>query len=310
MRERCRSAWDNDVGILYTISHRTTYRYGSPVSVGNHVACLKPRSYEQNRLIENTLRISPAPATLTERVDYFGNVLWFFTVQEPHRELVVESTSDVLRTRGATVGPQASLPWEESSLHLAEDHSPEGMDAYQYQFASPRIRIHPEFAAYALESFTPRRPMAEALLELNSRIHRDFRFDAKATTVRTTTEEVFKKRGGVCQDFAHVQIACLRSINLAARYVSGYLRTYPPPGKPRSIGADASHAWVSAYCRGAGWLDVDPTNDVAPSDGHVTLAWGRDYGDVSPLRGLILGGGGHKLQVEVDMEPVEEAASS
>jgi len=246
----------------YEISHRTTYRYGSPVSVGNHVACLKPRSYGQNQLIENTLRISPAPATLTERVDYFGNVLWFFTVQEPHRELVVESKSNVLRTCGATPGAQASLPWEESTL-LAEDQSHEGLDAYQYQFESPRIRIHPEFAAYAKESFTTGRQMAEALFELTSRIHEDFRFDSRVTTVKTTTEEVFKKRKGVCQDFAHVQIACLRSINLAARYVSGYLRTYPPPGRPRAIGADASHAWVSAYCRGAGWLDMDPTNNVA-----------------------------------------------
>ena len=134
--------------------------------------------------------------------------------------------------------------------------------------------------------------MREALLDLTTRIYRDFRFDSKVTTVRTPTEEVFKKRRGVCQDFAHVQIACLRSIKIAARYVSGYLRTYPPPGKPRLIGADASHAWVSAYCRGVGWLDMDPTNNVAPTDGHVTLAWGRDYGDVSPLRGLILGGGG------------------
>ena len=291
----------------YEISHRTTYRYGSPVSVGNHVACLKPRSYDQNQLLENALLISPSPATLTERVDYFGNVLWFFTIQEPHHELVVESNSNVLRTRGATPNAQASLPWEESTRPLADDESPEGLDAHQYQFESPRIRIHPEFAAYALESFTPRRPMAEALLELTSRMHHDFRFDSKVTSVRTTTEEVFKKRGGVCQDFAHVQIACLRSINIAARYVSGYLRTYPPPGKPRAIGADASHAWVSAYCRGAGWLDMDPTNNVAPTDGHVTVAWGRDYGDVSPLRGLILGGGGHKLQVEVDMKPVEES---
>jgi transglutaminase-like putative cysteine protease len=147
--------------------------------------------------------------------------------------------------------------------------------------------------------------LTEALLDLTARIHSDFRFSSKATSVRTTAEEAFRKRHGVCQDFAHVQVACLRSINLAARYVSGYLRTYPPPGKPRLIGADASHAWVSAYCPGNGWLDVDPTNNVVPSNGHVTLAWGRDYGDVSPLRGLVLGGGAHLLQVAVDMEPIE-----
>ena len=294
--------------MLYKIKHRTTYKYVSPVSVGNHVACLKPRSYEQNQLVGNDMKISPSPLTFTERTDYFGNVLWFFTVQEPHKQLVVESSSEVLRGRGTGVGLRASLPWEESTVLLAKDHSPEGLDAFQYQFESPRIRIHPDFAAYALESFTPGRIMRDALTELTSRMHKDFRFDSRVTTVRTTTEEVFKKRGGVCQDFAHVQIACLRSIKIAARYVSGYLRTYPPPGKARLIGADASHAWVSAYCRGAGWLDMDPTNDVAPTDGHVTVAWGRDYGDVSPLRGLILGGGEHRLQVEVDMEPVEDIA--
>ena len=292
----------------YTIRHRTTYKYVSPVSVGNHVACLKPRSYQQNRLLQNVMKISPTPLTFTERTDYFGNVLWFFTVQEPHRQLVVESISDVLRTEGQATSRPESLPWEDSTILLAQDHTLEGLDAFQYQFESPRIRIHPEFAAYALESFTPGRSMLDGLMELTARIHEDFRFDSRVTTVRTTTEEVFKKRGGVCQDFAHVQVACLRSINIAARYVSGYLRTYPPPGRARLIGADASHAWVSAYCRGAGWLDADPTNNIAPTDGHVTVAWGRDYGDVSPLRGLILGGGEHKLQVEVDMEPVEDTA--
>ena len=151
--------------------------------------------------------------------------------------------------------------------------------------------------------------MREALLDMTARIHREFKFDSKVTTVRTPTEEVFRNRRGVCQDFAHLQIACLRSINIAARYVSGYLRTYPPPGRPRLVGADASHAWVSAYSRDGGWLDVDPTNNVAPTDGHVTLAWGRDYGDISPLRGLILGGGSNAMKVEVDMEPVEQQVS-
>ncbi len=291
--------------MIYKILHRTTYKYTYPVSVGNHVACLTPRSFQQNQVVSNTLRIYPEPLTFTERIDYFGNCLCFFTVQEPHKELVVAATSEVIRSRGSLDSEAASRPWEESTATVAQDHSIQGLDAYQFQFESPRIRIRPEFAAYALQSFTPGRAMREALLDLTTRIYTDFRFDSKVTTVRTTIEEVFKKRRGVCQDFAHLQIACLRSINLAARYVSGYLRTYPPPGRPRMMGADASHAWLSAYCQGEGWIDMDPTNNVAPSDGHVTLAWGRDYGDVSPLRGLILGGGGHTLHVEVDMEPEE-----
>jgi transglutaminase-like putative cysteine protease len=295
--------------MIYRIRHRTTYKYAHPVSVGNHVACLTPRSYTNNQVIHSTLQITPTPVTQTQRVDYFGNQLCFFTVGEPHKELVVEATSEVMREShlplSSDSNTQQSSAWEDSTASLAEDHSPQGLDAYQYQFESPRIRIRPEFAAYASESFTPGRPMQEALMELTTRIYRDFKFDSSVTTVRTPTEEVFKKRRGVCQDFAHMQIACLRSINIAARYVSGYLRTYPPPGKARLIGADASHAWLSAYCRGVGWVDMDPTNNVAPTDGHVTVAWGRDYGDVSPLRGLILGGGNHVLKVEVDMEPVE-----
>jgi transglutaminase-like putative cysteine protease len=291
--------------MTYRIVHRTTYRYRYPVSLGNHVACLTPRTHLHHRLARREMTIHPAPATLTERHDYFGNLLCFFTVQEPHRELVVEARSEVVLDKSPSPVLQANIPWEEVVNNLPLDHSPEGMDAYQFSFESPRIRIRPEFAAYALRSFTPGRPMPEALVDLTSRIYRDFRFDSKVTNVRTPAEEAFKKRRGVCQDFAHIQVACLRSINLAARYVSGYLRTYPPPGKPRLIGADASHAWVSSYCPGFGWLDVDPTNNVVPTDGHVTLAWGRDYGDVSPLRGLILGGGAHTLKVAVDMEPLD-----
>ena len=291
--------------MIYRIVHRTTYKYKYPVSVGNHVACLKPRSLPRHQSARSELRIQPRPATRTERVDFFGNRLCFFTVQEPHKELVVEARSEVAMEGNGTPWLQQTLPWEEVAKSLPDDDSPAGLEAYQFGFESPRIRVQPQFAAYARESFTPSRPMQEALLDLTARIHKDFRFDSKATNVRTPTEEVFKKRRGVCQDFAHLQIACLRSLNLAARYVSGYLRTYPPPGKPRLIGADVSHAWVSAYCPGIGWLDMDPTNNVVPSDGHVTLAWGRDYGDVSPLRGLILGGGAHTLKVAVDMEPIE-----
>ena len=268
------------------------------------MACLKPRSLPHHQLTRSKLSIQPQPATLTERVDFFGNRLCFFTVQEPHKELVVEARSEVKTDGKALPWPTHPLPWEEAVRLLPEDCSTAGIEAYQFMFESPRIRTRPEFADYALQSFTPTRPLGEALLDLTARIHQDFRFDAKATNVRTPPEEAFKKRRGVCQDFAHVEIACLRSINLAARYVSGYLRTYPPPGEPRLVGADVSHAWVSAYCPGVGWLDVDPTNNVVPADGHVTLAWGRDYGDVSPLRGLILGGGAHTLKVSVDMEPL------
>jgi transglutaminase-like putative cysteine protease len=291
--------------MIYKIVHRTTYRYKYPVSVGSHVACLKPRSLPRHRLAQSELQIVPSPATMTERVDYFGNHQYFFTIEEPHDELIVEARSRVVMEETPLDPRLSSAPWEDVVRSLPEDLSPEALEAYQFRFESPRIRLRPEFARYAQQSFTPGRPMVEGLLDLTSRIHHDFRFDSKVTTVRTPIEEVFRKKRGVCQDFAHIQIACLRSINLPARYVSGYLRTYPPPGQPRMVGADASHAWVSAYCPGIGWLDVDPTNDVVPSTGHVTIAWGRDFGDVSPLHGLILGGGAHTLKVGVDLEAVE-----
>lgn len=287
----------------YRLVHRTTHRYKHPISVGNHIACLTPRVLPNQQPSSEPLRIRPAPATFSERIDYFGNRLSLFIVQEPHTQLIVEARSEIT-VEAARRWPPQTIAWEEAVRLLPLDHSREGLDAYQFIFESPRIRTNPAFAAYAARSFTPLRPFGEALLDLTSRIFTEFRFDPKATNVRTPAEEVFRKRRGVCQDFAHLQIACLRSLNIAARYVSGYLRTYAPPGSKRLVGADASHAWVSAYCPGAGWLDVDPTNNLAPGDSHVTLAWGRDYGDVSPLRGLILGGRDHTLKVSVDLEPI------
>jgi transglutaminase-like putative cysteine protease len=289
----------------YKIVHRTTFKYKHPVTVGKHVACLKPRALAYQQLGQSEIHIEPTPASVTERTDYFGNLQCFFTVQEPHKELVVESRSEVNVDKLAAPSTQESLPWEEAVRQVAKVQSPETLEAYQFRFESPRIRPRPEFAAYASHSFTHGRPMREALIDLTARIYKDFRFDSKVTTVRTTPEEVFRKRRGVCQDFAHFQIACLRSLNLSARYVSGYLRTYPPPGQPKLVGADASHAWMSAYCPGIGWMDVDPTNNLVPSDEHVTLAWGRDYGDVSPLYGVIQGGGAHALTVAVDMNVLE-----
>jgi transglutaminase-like putative cysteine protease len=291
--------------MIYKIVHRTTYKYKYPVSMSSHVATLRPRSLRRHNLEKSELQIVPSPAVMTERTDYFGNHQYFFTIEEPHDELIVESRSRVVMSGVSPDLHQPSPAWEEIVGSLPDDLKSEAIEAYQFRFESPRIRLRPEFARYAQQSFTPGRPFVEGLLDLTTRIHRDFRFDSKVTTVRTTIEEVFRKKRGVCQDFAHVQIACLRSINLPARYVSGYLRTYPPPGQPRMVGADASHAWVSAFCPGLGWIDVDPTNDVVPSTGHVTIAWGRDFSDVSPLHGLILGGGAHTLKVGVDLEAIE-----
>jgi transglutaminase-like putative cysteine protease len=242
---------------------------------------------------------------MSERVDYFGNPVTFFTIQEPHEELNIEARSQVILDGLSVTWPEHSAAWEEVTRSLPEDLTEAGLDAYQFVFESPRIKPLPEFAAYAAESFPAGRPLTEALLNFTERIYKDFRFDSKATNVRTSPQQVLRQKSGVCQDFAHLQVACLRSLGLAARYVSGYLRTYPPPGRARLVGADASHAWVSVYCPGSGWLDVDPTNNVIPSQGHVTLAWGRDYGDVSPVRGVILGGRDHKLDVGVEMEPLD-----
>ena len=291
--------------MMYRIIHKTTYRYKNPVSIGTHVTFLTPRTLPHHRCSWSELRVKPTPSSISERQDYFGNTVKVFSVEEPHEHLVVEARSEVTIDHGAGAWPAESPAWEDVAKGLPGDTSRAGLDAYQYVFESARIRPHPEFASYARQSFQSERPLADALLDLTARMHNDFKFDSKATNVRTPPEEVFRQRRGVCQDFAQLQIACLRSLNLPARYVSGYLRTYPPPGKPRLVGVDASHAWISTYCPGWGWLDVDATNNLAPSRSHVTLAWGRDYSDVSPVRGMILGGRDHTLEVGVDMEPLE-----
>lgn len=289
--------------MTYRVVHKTTYKYQHPVSFGNHAVYLAPRSEGRQRCESYDLVVTPAPATLCERRDYFGNRVSLFTIQESHEELAIEARS-IVTMDGEVSVPEHSRAWDEVARSLPLELTPASLDAFQFVFESPRIKPAPAFAAYAAPSFTPGRPLVEALLEFTARIHQDFRFDSKATNVRTPPEEVLRERKGVCQDFAHLQIACLRSLKLAARYVSGYLRTYPPPGRPRLVGSDASHAWVSVYCPEAGWLDLDPTNNMVPSQSHVTLAWGRDYGDVSPVRGVILGGRDHKLEVSVDLAPV------
>jgi transglutaminase-like putative cysteine protease len=291
--------------MIYKITHKTHYAYKHSVAVGSHAVYLTPRSSSHHRCLKNEISVTPKPAARSERLDYFGNVVKFFTIQEPHEDFELTAYSEVILEGQKPSWPSNAPAWNDIVTGISSDKSPAGLDAYQFIFESPRVRPSPEFAKYAAPSFSRGRPITEALLDFTARIHREFQFDSKATTVSTTSEEVLNKRRGVCQDFAHLQVACLRSIGLPARYVSGYLRTFPPPGRARLVGADASHAWISVYCPNFGWLDVDPTNNLIPSDGHVTLAWGRDYSDVSPVRGVILGGRDHTLKVEVDMEPVE-----
>ena len=288
----------------YRISHTTTYSYTETVSLCQNVAHLRPRVSERQTCERSMLLIEPNPAVLEERIDYFGNPTTYFTVQEPHRELVVEVRHDVRLTTVLPPEANATPDWVAVRDGLKRDRTAASLEAFQFAFASRYCPVSAPFADYAAPSFPPGRPILEAALDLTHRIHTEFVYDPRATTVATPVEDVFENRRGVCQDFAHLQLACLRSLGLAARDVSGYLSTVPPPGRPRLIGADATHAWVSVYCGEAGWVDLDPTNNQIPADRHVLLAWGRDYEDVSPVKGVILGGSHHAVRVAVDVVPI------
>lgn len=287
----------------YTITHVTTYEYTEPVSLCQNVAHLSARFSARQRSDPPVLSIAPEPAVIEERVDFFGNPVHYFTIQEPHRELTVRAEHRIGVAVETPPEPGATAPWEAVRDQLTDDRAPAWLDAYQFVFDARYVAAHARYAEYAAKSFTPGRPILDAALDLTTRIHKEFVYDPRATTLATPVGEVFEKRRGVCQDFAHLMLSCLRSLGLAARYVSGYLSTVPPPGKPRLVGADATHAWVSVFCGSAGWVDLDPTNDQIPGVRHVLLAWGRDYDDVSPLKGVILGGGQHIVKVSVDVRP-------
>jgi transglutaminase-like putative cysteine protease len=290
----------------YRVQHQTIYDYVQPVSVSHHVVRVTPRDTRGQRRRTCVLSIWPEPpAKVTAHLDYFGNSANSFTLPESHTRMCVEAASE-LEVQATTYPVFAESPsWDTVRDSVRRDHTPDGLDAYQFVFDSIRISAKSDLADYARESFPHDRPLLEGVLDLTARIHQDFRFDPKATEVTTPVETFFEKRRGVCQDFSHLQIACMRSLGLPARYISGYLRTIPPPGRARLVGADASHAWCSAWCPGFGWVDFDPTNNCVPTDGHITLAWGRDYSDVSPIRGVLLGGAKHSLKVAVDVLPLE-----
>jgi transglutaminase-like putative cysteine protease len=287
--------------MIYEVSHRTTYRYSVPVVFSHHLLHLTPRPCAHQTCLRTALVVTPTPTAHVQNVDYFGNPTTFVTLQEQHSELTLRARSVIEVRRRPTPDAESTVPWDRVAPDLFCDHSDAGLDAAQYAFDSPYTIAGDSVVAYARDSFPPGRPLLAAAIDLTSRIFRDFKYDASVTTVSTPVDEVFAGRRGVCQDFAHLEIACLRALGMPARYVSGYLLTRPPEGMEKLVGADASHAWLAICCPGHGWVDLDPTNDLVVGDEHITLAWGRDYGDVSPINGAIYGGGAHDVEVAVDV---------
>lgn len=286
----------------YKVIHRTICRYDSPVSVCHYHAKLIPRRLPSQQCPWHEMTIRPEPLHRYTRHDAYGNGVTYFEIEGSHEELEVISHCLVEIDAISPVDAATTLPWEWVRDACQSSQWSSASLASEFVCDSPLIHPSAEMRDYALRSFTPARPILQAALDLNHRICTDFTFDPTATNVATPIEESWKKKRGVCQDYAQVMIACLRGIGLPARYVSGYLETLPPPGQQKLIGADASHAWLSLWCGDEwGWMDLDPTNDLMPSLRHITLAWGRDFSDVSPLRGVTLGAGNQKIIVAVDV---------
>lgn len=291
----------------YELIHRTRYVYDGVVTVSHHLARLAPRPLPGQRCPWHALTIDPVPVGRGVHADAFGNITTYFELEGSHDELDVTARSFVEVFPTKHPEPETTPVWESVVEACSNGETTDFAEADLFRFASPMVPVAKEFGDYARPDFPPGRPILAGLMAFMGRMHKEFKFDPSATDVATPVSEVLKKKAGVCQDFAHLMLACLRSLGLPARYVSGYLETKPPPGMQRLTGADASHAWVSVFCgEEAGWIDADPTNDILPKERHITIAWGRDFSDVSPLRGVTLGAGGQKLHVAVDVIPVEE----
>lgn len=296
--------------LRYHILHDTSYHYDQPVGESRQLVRLTPRDLPWQRSLAHRIEVQPEPSRLLEFIDGFGNPVSSLHLEAGHDQLLIRAESWI-ELHPRTLSPLMESPaWEgvrETLSYRAERRfEPDALQATRFKFESAHVRVKREFAQYTLEIFGPGRPLLDAVNSLMERIHEEFTFDPEATDVATPVTEVFAKRRGVCQDFSHFMISCLRSMGLAARYVSGYLLTRPPPGKPRLIGADATHAWVSVFCPQQGWVDFDPTNNLQPNLEHITVGWGRDFADVSPLRGVILGGGEHEPEIAVTVVPEVE----
>lgn len=289
----------------YRITHTTTYQYSDPVPVCHNQIRLSPRDSRWTRCTSHRLTIRPTPATTHRRQDWFGNTVQAISIDAGHRRLSVTASSRVTASPPETPEPDATPAWEAIASGVRQQSITDWLSASEFVFDSPRVNSSVTFREFAAESFPADRPILAGALDLSSRIYKGFKYDTSATTVTTSPEEALRQKRGVCQDFAQVALAALRSLGLPARYVSGYLRTVPPPGKQRLVGADESHAWLSVWCGDAGWIDLDPTNDCLCSADHIPIAWGRDYSDVAPISGVFLGGGQHSLDVSVDVEPIQ-----
>lgn len=289
----------------YRVWHRTTYGYSAAVQDSVGVFHLAPRELPWQHVGRQSVTVTPEPGDLERDVDYFGNAATYYHLTDRHGELVIEASSEVEVITPDYDAAALATPWERARP-LLYPGTPGAWSAAEYAIESARAAHVPDAAAYATPSLTPGRPLGEAVTDLMHRIFTDFAYDSTATTVASTVADVLAKRAGVCQDFAHLALSCLRSHGLAARYVSGYLATQPPPGKERVFGADASHAWIAVWVPGSGeWLAIDPTNDQWANDRYVTVAWGRDYADVSPVRGIIFTKAKKStLKVSVDVAPI------
>jgi transglutaminase-like putative cysteine protease len=290
----------------YEVTHTTEYVYEDSTSLCYNIARLMPRSTGSQFCKKTNVRISPHPDVTNEYLDFFGNKVLYFAIQQEHKKLTVTVSSVIVKDNA---GPKTvyndEISWEEvrSLLH---EQKPEYLDARQYIPETAMTAASESIMQYAFQSFTPGRSLFEAVHDLMQRINKDFEFKPGFTTIATPLETVMQQRKGVCQDFAHLAIACIRSVGLAARYVSGYIETLAPPGKEKLTGVDASHAWFSVFIPQSGWADFDPTNNQMPSDRHITIGWGRDYADITPLKGVTMSSGQHKLNVSVDVKRVSK----
>lgn len=290
--------------MMFDVSHKTVYRYSQPVVQSQHLVHMSPRMVPGQTIHYHSLIIEPAPALRQERIDNLGNPAVILDIEVPHKELVLLARSRIETTRSAPLRPAETAPWDRLDEAFTRWGAALSLDVVRYRCPTRITTPSLDIADYAARSFRPGRPLMQSAIDLNQRIFKEFKFDATATDVSTPIAEVLRLRRGVCQDFAHLALACLRSQRIPARYVSGYILTKPAPGQPRLQGADASHAWISVWSPETEWIDLDPTNGLIVSDEHVAIAYGRDYDDVSPISGVLLGGGPHVVQVSVDVVEV------